>query len=79
MFAIFSSFDLYHYRRKEILSGGGGGGGEREEHEKEHFLERHYFLRLQQQFPVKWGGGGTYPVPTTLYIETMLYFYDFNY
>ena len=35
-----------HYRRKEIVSGG---------HDKENLFERHYFLRLQHQFPEKWG------------------------
>ena len=34
-----------HCRRKEIVSGD----------DKEIFFERHYFLRLQKQFPEKWG------------------------
>ena len=41
-----------HCRRKEIVSGG---------HDKEKFVERHYFLRLQKQFPEKWGGEGHMP------------------
>ena len=37
---------------------------------KKFFFEQHYFLRLQQQFPEKWGGGHmpppVPPVPTAL-------------
>ena len=48
-----------HYCKKEIVSGGGG-------HDKENFFERHYFLRLQKQFPEKWGAHAPPPVPTAL-------------
>ena len=61
--------ETIHYRRKEIVSGG---------HDKENVFERHYFLRLQQQFPEKWGGGRAHgppalPVPTALQLKQCKY------
>ena len=43
--------------RKLYLGGGGG-------HDKEKFVGRHYFFRLQKQFPQKWGAHAPPPVPT---------------
>ena len=52
------------YRRKEIAVSWGGGGGC---HDKETLFQRHYFLRLQQQFPKKWGTcPPAPPVPTAV-------------
>ena len=36
-----------------------GGGG----HDKEKFVERHYFLKLQKQFPEKWEAHAPPPAP----------------
>ena len=43
-------------------------------HDKEKFVEQHYFLRLQKQFPEKWEAHAPSPLP----VPTALSFLQLN-